>query len=299
LKFFCILERLHLEQQGAVKMKCWRRNKAQKPEPKRVPDKKLTSNVLLESLSMLDLPTSSTLDSIPNSNTSSVLSDMNLCVSQEITCLDNFKQLPKTSRNIKNRKFSVQTPDNAFELNIECPKITADQTRTENSQLFAMPVSNDVSTITTNNSLTITTSKINNQSTVGNISSKSIFNNFTSQPVSNINSCHNIGNNMTNKSISNNNTSQSMAVNITSQSMAVNITSQSMAVNITSQSVASNIISQSIANSNIKLDSTQAAVTNSRNVINKSLAVKSNNQTLVNNNKVSTISYSISLYIYI
>lgn len=277
MKDFCILERLHLEQQGAVKMKCWRRNKAQKPEPKRVPNKKLTSNVLLESLSMLDLPTSSTLDSMSNSNTSPVLSDMNLCVSQEITCLDNFKQIPKISRNIKNQKFSVQTPDNAFELNIECPKMTVDQSRTETSQLFSMPVSNDISTITTNNSLTITTSKINNQSTLGNISSKSIFNSFTSQPASNINSCHNIGNNMISKSISNNNTSQSMAISITSQS------------------VASNIISQSIANSNLKLDSTQAAVTNSRNVMNNFQAMSSNNQTLVNNNKVSAISYNIFL----
>lgn len=267
----CILERLHLEQQGAVKTKCCRRNKAPKTEPKRAPNKKPTSNVLLESLSMLDLPTNSTSDSMPSSSTSPVLSDVHLRVSQEIACLDNFKQTTKPSQNIKNQKISVQTTDNAFELNIKYPNISADQTRTEKSQLFAMPVS----TITTDNSQTVTTGTINNPSTVGNISRESIFSSFTSQPVSIISNCHNIGNNVTSNSI-----------------ISKSNISQSNIISISSQSVSSNIISQSIANSNILFGSTSAAVTNSGHMINKSQPMSSNSQTLVNNNKMVSCSIS-------
>lgn len=165
---FLILERLHLEQQGAVKMKCWRRNKTQKklPEPKRPPNKKLTSNVLLESLSMLDLPKSSTSDSIPSSSTSPVLSDVNMHVTQEIPGLEGPKPVLKTPRSIKSRKVPIQTmqtTDNAVELNIGRSKII-DQGVTETSKLFAMPVSNNISTVTTNNSPIITASNMACQS---------------------------------------------------------------------------------------------------------------------------------------
>lgn len=267
-----ISERLHLEQQGAVKMKCWRRNKTQKKslELKPKSSKKLTSNVLLESLSMLDLPTSSTSDSMPSSSTSPVLSDMNMHFTQEITSLENLKQSIKVSQNVKNHKKSIQdmqTIDNTVELNIECPTISVDQKKIETSQVLTMSVSNDVSTITA--SSTITTSKITSQSNIGKNSGKSIHSSFTSQPTtSNISNCQSVINNMISKSIAN------------------NVTSQSIANSITSHSITSNIISQSIANTNQKFINTQAGVANNGHVINITQSMSSNSQTLVSSNKL-------------
>lgn len=253
-------------------MKCWRRNKTQKKslELKPKSSKKLTSNVLLESLSMLDLPTSSTSDSMPSSSTSPVLSDMNMHVAQEITSLENLKQSIKVSQNVKNHKKSIQdmqTIDNTVELNIECPTISVDQKKIETSQVLTMSVSNDVSTITA--SSTITTSKITSQSNIGNNSGKLIHSCFTSQPTaSNINNCQSVINNMISKSIAN------------------NITSQSIVSSITSHSITSNIISQSIANTNQKFINTQAGVANNSHVINITQSMSSNNQTLVSSNKM-------------
>lgn len=168
-------------------MKCWRRNKTQKksPDPKQTPTRKLNSNVLLESLSMLDLPTSSTSDSMPSSSTSPILPDVNIRVAQEITSLEGSKQVIKTPQSIKSRKVPIQTmqtTDNAVELNIGCPKII-EQNNTEPSQLFTMPVSNNVSTVTTNNSPIITASNITNPSIANNITSQSVANNISSQPI--------------------------------------------------------------------------------------------------------------------
>ncbi|CAH1738658.1 unnamed protein product [Aphis gossypii] len=244
-------ERLHLEQQGAVKMKCWRRNKTPKkpPEPKRTPNKKLTSNVLLESLSMLDLPTSSTSDSMPSSSTSPVLSDMR--VTQDMTGIDHSKQLIKTPRVTKNRKVPIQTmqmTDNAVELNVECPTLVDQNNSTVSSQLFSMPVSNHISTVTASNSSIISSNNIPNQSFSGNITSHSIISN-NSQSIANSFTCHSIAN------------------------------------NISSQSIAGNILSQSKAGSNLKVVSSQA-VSNSGQMINISQTMNSNNQTFINNNKM-------------
>lgn len=233
------LERLHLEQQGAVKMKCWRRNKGQKksPEPKHTPNKKLTSNVLLESLSMLDLPTSSTSDSMPSSSSSPVLSDVNMRVAQEITSVDNLKHPIKTSRGIKNRKMSVQTmqnTDNSNEVNIECPTMI-DQNSIETSQMFTMPVSNNNSAVTTCNNSTITAS---------NSSSHSISSNTCSQPiVSNI--------------------SQSIVNSINSQSFTNDILSQSIA-----NSKLKVVSTQTVTNSGQIINITQAVSSNNPTPIN-------------------------------
>ncbi|KAE9537995.1 hypothetical protein AGLY_005967 [Aphis glycines] len=244
-------ERLHLEQQGAVKMKCWRRNKTPKKpsEPKRTPNKKLTSNVLFESLSMLDLPTSSTSDSMPSSSTSPVLSDMR--VTQDMTGIDHSKQLIKTPRVTKNRKVPIQTmqmTDNAVELNVECPTLVDQNNSTVSSQLFSMPVSNHISTVTASNSSIISSNNIPNQSFSGNITSHSIISN-NSQSIANSFTCHSIAN------------------------------------NISSQSIAGNILSQSKAGSNLKVVSSQA-VSNSGQMINISQTMNSNNQTFINNNKM-------------
>ncbi|XP_060849456.1 uncharacterized protein LOC132928660 [Rhopalosiphum padi] len=243
-------ERLHLEQQGAVKMKCWRRNKAQKKplEPKRTPTRKLTSNVLLESLSMLDLPTSSTSDSLPSSSTSPVLPDMR--VTQEMTGIDHSKQSIKTPRVTKNRKVPIQTmqmTDNAVELNIDCPTLI-DQNSTVSSQIFSIPVSNHISTVTATNSSIISSNNIPNQSFSGNITSHSI-------------------------------------ISSNSQSIANSFTCQSIANNISSQSIAGNILSQSKAVNSLKVVSSQA-VSNNGQMINISQTMNSNNQTFINNNKM-------------
>jgi len=271
---YYVSERLHLEQQGAVKMKCWRRNKAQKKtlEPTRTPNK-LTSNVLLESLSMLDLPTSSTSDSMPSSSTSPVLSDMR--VTQEINSIDHSKQTIKTPRVIKNRKVPVQTmqmTDNAVELNIECPK-PIDQNSIVSSQIFSMPVSNHISTVTASNSSIITSSNIPIQSFSSNINSQSI--------------------------ISSN--SQSIANSFNCQSIASNINSQSIASNVNSQSIAGNILSQSKASNSLKVVSSQT-VSNSGQMINISQTVNSNNQAFINNNTmvVNNISSNVcNFYFYL
>lgn len=247
-------------------MKCWRRNKTQKKtlEPKRTPNKKSTSNVLLESLSMLDLPTSSTSDSMPSSSTSPVLSDMR--VTQEMTSIEHSKQSIKTPRVTKNRKAPIQTmqmTDNAVELNIECPPLV-DQNRTVSSQIFSMPVSNHISTVTASNSSIITSSNIPNQSFSGNITSQSI--------------------------ISSNN-----------QSIANSFTCQSIASNIYSQSIAGNILSQSKAGSSLKVVSSQA-VSNSGQMINISQTMNSNNQAFINNNTmvVNNISSNVcNVYFYL
>uniref|UniRef100_A0A2H8TJP8 Nuclear factor related to kappa-B-binding protein n=1 Tax=Melanaphis sacchari TaxID=742174 RepID=A0A2H8TJP8_9HEMI len=247
-------ERLHLEQQGAVKMKCWRRNKTPKkpPEPKRTPNKKSTSNVLLDSLSMLDLPTSSTSDSMPSSSTSPVLSDIR--VTQEMTNIDHSKQLIKSPRVTKNRKVppiqTMQMTDNAVELNIECPTLI-DQNSTVSSQIFSMPVSSHISTVTASNSSIISSNNISNQSFSSNITSHSI--------------------------ISSN--SQSITNSFTCQSIANNIN------NISSQSIAGNILSQTKAGNSLKVVSSQA-VSNSGQMINISQTMNSNNQTFINNNKM-------------
>lgn len=301
---------MHLEQQGAVKTKCWRRNKIQKksPEPKRTLVKKSASNVLLESLSMLDLPTNSTSDSMPSSSTSPVLSDMNVRVSQEMTSIENSKQPIKTSRNVKNRKMPVQllqTTDNAVEFNIECPTVI-DKKNTETPQLFAMPVSNNISTVATSNSLTIPTSNIISQSSslssrsiASILSSKSVASNISCKSiVSNI-TCQALANNITNQSISNNITNQSIANNITNQSIASNLTSQPISSKITSHSISSNIISQSIANTNLKFVNTQPVV-NSGQMVNIAHSMSSNNQTLINSNKmvVNSISSNVCNLLY-
>lgn len=254
-----VIERLHLEQQGAVKMKCWRRNKTQKnlPEPKCTQNRKLTSNVLLESLSMLDLPTSSTSDSLPSSSTSPVLSDMNMRVSQEISSLENIKEPIKIPRNVKNRKMpvqSMQTTDNAIELSIQCPTII-DQNNSEASQIYAMSLSNNSSTITTSNNSTITVSSINTQPIASNIVNQAI----TSQPI--------MGN-----------------------------ISQSIANNIISQSMANNLFSQSITNTNLKLVNT---IANNGQMINITQNINSNNQTLINSNKMVVNSISSNVCIVI
>jgi len=249
---------LHLEQQGAVKMKCWRRNKTQKktPEPKCTPNRKSTSNVLLESLSMLDLPTSSTSDSMPSSSTSPVLSDMRN--TQDMTSIDHSKQSIKTPRVTKNRKAPTQTmqmTDNAVELNIECPTLV-DQNNTVSSQIFSMPVSNHISTVTTSNNSIITSSNIPNQSFSSNISSQSI-------------------------------------ITSNSQSIANSFTCQSIASNINSQSVACNILSQSKVGNTLKVVSSQT-VSNSGPMINISQTMNSNqafinNTTMVVNNISSNV----------
>lgn len=315
---------MHLEQQGAVKIKSWRRNKTPKksPEPKCAINRKLTSNALLESLSVLDLPTSSTSDSMPSSSTSPVLSDMTLRLTQDITSMENLKQTVKPSRITKNKKTPIQTmqtTDNAVELNIKCPTVI-DQNNIENSQMFAMPVSNNISTVTPNNSSTISTSNIISQSIASNITNQTISSNMTTnQPiVSNITS-QPIVSNITSQSIISNITSQSIASNITSQPIASNITSQSIASNITGQSISSsfssqlissnigqsiannitsqlnnnhfarqsfanNIINKSIANTSLKLNT--QTVANSGQVINIAQTKSSNNQTLVSNSKM-------------
>jgi len=244
---------LHLEQQGAVKMKCWRRNKAQKKplEPKHTPNRKLTSNVLLESLSMLDLPKSSTSDSMMSSSTSPVLSDMR--VTQEITSIEHSKPLIKTPRITKSRKVPIQTmpmTDNLVELNIECPTLIG-QNSTASSQVFSMPVSNHISTVTATNSCnssSITASNIPNQSFASNTTSLSVNSN---------------NNQLINKSI----------------------TCQSVSSNINSQSIASNILSQSRAGNSLKIVSSQT-ISNSGQMINISQTINSNNQTFINNNKM-------------
>lgn len=287
--FIIYLERLHLEQQGAVKTKCWRRNKAQKnsPEPKSASSRRLTSNALLDSLSMLDLPTSSTSDSMPSSSTSPVLPDVNIRVPQEVTSLENVVQPQKAFRNINNPKSSIQTSmqsfDNPVELNLDCPTLSIDQNTSETSQLFTMPVSNNTLTVTSSNSSTITASKIASQSIVSNISSQPIVSNMSNQSVST---------NVTSKSATNNIVSSNP-----SQSFASNIISQSIANSMISQSIANSLISQSMTNTNLKVVSTQAGV-NSGLMINISPSISSNNQTqYVNNNKVvvSNISSNVSL----
>jgi len=244
---YYVLERLHLEQQGAVKMKCWRRNKAQKKtlEPKSTPSKKLTSNVLLESLSMLDLPTSSTSDSMPSSSTSPVLSDMR--VTQEINSIEHSKQTIKTPRVTKNRKVPAQTmqmTDNAVELNLECPTLI-DQNSIVSSQIFSMPVSSHISTVTASNSSIITSSNIPNQSFSSNITNQSI-------------------------------------ITSNSQSIANSFTCQSIASNVNSQSIAGNILSQSKAGNSLKVVNSQ--VSNSGQMINISQTMNGNNQAFINNN---------------
>lgn len=318
-----------MEQQGAVKMKCWRRNKTPKkpPEVKRALNNKLTSNVLLESLSMLDLPTSSTSDSMPSSSTSPVLSDVNMRVIQEFPNMENLKQPIKSPRGIKNRKMPVQimqTTDNAVELNLECPTIS-DQNNIDTSHLFAMPVSNNISTIITSNCSTITTSNITsqsiasklvNQSSVGNINSHSIASNINSQSIACKMTSQSISNNIMSQSIANNMQSQSTASNMMNQSIANNMQNQSIASNMQSQSIAnnmqnqsisncmqsqsltSNMISQSLANTNLKVVNTQTFA-NSGQMINISQSM-SNNQTLVNNNKmvINNISSNVcSVYV--
>lgn len=250
-------------------MKCWRRNKTQKnlTEPKRTPNRKLTSNVLLESLSMLDLPTSSTSDSMPSSSTSPVLSDVNMRVAQDITSIENLKQPIKTPRSIKNRKSSIQsmqTTDNAIELNIQCAT-KIDQNSSEVSKLFAMPVSNNSSIITTSNSSTITVSNINN---------------ITSQSLSG-------------------NISQPIAGKI-SQPITNNIISQSVANNLNSHSISNHIFSQSIINTNLKVVNTQT-IANSGQMINIAQNINTNNQTLMNNNKMilNNISSNVCIVMFL
>jgi len=259
---YYVSERLHLEQQGAVKMKCWRRSKAQKKtlEPKRTPNKKLSSNVLLESLSMLDLPTSSTSDSMPSSSTSPVLSDMR--VTQEINSIEHSKQTIKTPRVTKNRKVPVQTmqmTDNAVELNIESPTLI-DQNSIVSSQIF----SSHISTVTASNSSIVTSSSIPNQSFSSNITSQSI-------------------------------------INSNSQSIANSFTCQSIASNISSQSIAGNILSQSKAGNSLKVVSSQT-VSNNGQMINISQTMNSNNQAFINNNTmvVNNISSNVcNVYFYL
>lgn len=265
---YYVSERLHLEQQGAVKMKCWRRNKTQKKtlEPKCTPNRKSTSNVLLESLSMLDLPTSSTSDSMPSSSTSPVLSDMRN--TQDMTSIDHSKQSIKTPRATKNRKAPTQTmqmTDNAVELNIECPALI-DQNSTVSSQIFSMPVSNHISTITNSNSSIITSSNIPNQSFSSNISSQSI-------------------------------------ITSNSQSIANSFVCQSVSSNINSQSIAGNILSQSKAGNSLKVVSSQT-VSNSGQMVNVSQTMNSNNQAqaFINNTTmvVNNISSNVcNVYFYL
>lgn len=262
-----------MEQQGAVKMKCWRRSKTQKkwsPEAKQTPNKKLTSNVLLESLSMLDLPTSSTSDSMPSSSTSPVLSDTNTRTNQEIIPnMENLKLscVMKTSRCVKNQKLptqTVQTTDNAIELKVECP-ITMDQNSSDSSQLFAMPVSNNISTITTNNSPSITVSNITSQSIASIVSSQSIVSNVTSPSIA----------------------SQSFTCKMTNQPIVRKITNQSM--------TASNVLGQSIANTSLKVVNTQTIVSSGQmNNISQSTS-NSQQLTLVNSNKMVVNSISANV----
>lgn len=254
---------MHLEQQGAVKTKCWRRNKTQKKiiEPKRTPIRKLTSNVLLESLSMLDLPTSSTSDSMLSSSTSPLLSDMR--VTHDMTNIENLKQPIKTPRVAKNRKVPIQTiqmTDNAVELNIKCPTLI-DQKSTVTSKMFSMPVSNHISTVTSSNSSTITANNIPNQSFGSNITTQSIINS-NNQSIANSNTC------------------------------------QSIASIINTKSIASNILNQSKAGNSLKVVSSHS-VSNSGQMINISQTMNSNNQTFINNNKmvVNNISSNVC-YIY-
>lgn len=318
-----VSERLHLEQQGAAKIKCWRRNKTQKksPEPKRTPIRKLTSNVLSESLSLLDLPTSSTSDSMLSSSTSPVLSDVNMRVSQDIMNTESLKLSLKTPRVIKNRKIPMQTTDNAVELNIECPSLI-DQNSTEASQLFAMPVSSNISSSATSNSSTITpcnitsktfTSNINNQFT-GNITSQSFTNNIINQSIASNNIKSIASNNIQSVASSNiqsvassniqsiassniqpiacgniksftSNNSQSKATN-NIQSISGNMTSHPISNNITtSHSGANTIISHSMANTSLKVVNTQS-IANTKQMIKIAHTMNSSNQNLVNNNKM-------------
>lgn len=259
------LERLHLEQQGAVKMKCWRRNKTQKKSPdakQQTSNRKLTSNVLLESLSMLDLPTSSTSDSLPSSSTSPVLSDVNMRVNQEIIpSIENLKQLMKTSRGVKSQKFpaqTMQTTDNAVELNVECCPTLMDQNSSDASQLFTIPVSNNVSMVTTSNNPVITASNVTSQLIVSNIgSSQSVVSNVSSQSIA----------------------SQSFTCKSINQPIVSKMTCQSMA--------ACNILgSQSIANTSLKVVNTQT-IASSGQVINIPQSISNSQQsTLVNSNKM-------------
>ena len=212
---------------------------------------------------MLDLPTSSTSDSMLSSSTSPVLSDMR--ATQEMTSIEHSKQLLKTPRVTKNRKVPIQTmqmTDNAVELNIECPSLI-DQNSTISSQIFPMPVSNHTSTVTTNNSI-ITASNIPNQSFSNNITSQSI-------------------------------------INSNSQSIANSFTCQSISSNINSQSITGNILSQSKAGNSLKVVSSHT-VSNSGQMINITQTMNSNNQAFINNNKmvVNNISSNVcNVYFYL
>ncbi|XP_050542288.1 nuclear factor related to kappa-B-binding protein isoform X2 [Daktulosphaira vitifoliae] len=164
-------ERLHLEQQGAVKMKCWRRNKPVKKSPDlktSLTNHKLVSDAV-ESLAILNLPSNTTKDSVQSSSSSPVLPDMNISVAEEVIghSEEINQHLVKHSKIIRSRKVPVQTmqmSDNvAININVECPSTTS-QSKIETPQIFSMTTTSGISTITTKNKSSVVSTNISNVS---------------------------------------------------------------------------------------------------------------------------------------
>ncbi|XP_050419818.1 LOW QUALITY PROTEIN: uncharacterized protein LOC126832847 [Adelges cooleyi] len=172
-------ERLHLEQQGAVKTKCWRRSKPVKksPEPKvTTANQKSLSTAFTDSLSMLDCPTSSTSDSLPSSSTSPVMCDLAVSVAEEVVTSSEGIRKPnvvvsKPPKIIRGRKApmqttqTVQTPDNiAHDISLECS--AANRNNAEIHQRLSVPSASGIATAATTSANNLVTAVSSNAGSV-------------------------------------------------------------------------------------------------------------------------------------